>query len=467
MNNDNLVKLSIAELATMIQQKEISPVELTEATLNRIREVNPTVNAYITVMEEEARAYAKLAEQEIVKGQYKGPLHGIPLAIKDNIDTKGVRTTHGSKIHRENFPQKDAPVVTQLLEAGMIPVGKTNMHEYAYGITTVNPHYNPTRNPWNTDKIAGGSSGGSAAALASHMTIAALGTDTAGSIRIPSACCGTVGLKPTFGRVSKKGVFPLSWTLDHVGPMTKNVQDASYMLHAMDSNPSSQNYGDLTIGRSDLKGVKIGIPQEEAYFQLETSVKNRMNEVIDHLRELGAEIRYINIPTLVHVPFVSLVTYAVEASAIHHQKLLSEPEHFGADVRTLLKFGETLTGVQYMQAQQLRRIISGELESVFESVHSLLLPTIPIPAPTINEMQVVVNGEEVNVTEALLRLPQIANVCGLPSLAVPSGISDTGLPVGIQLIGKAFDEQMLINIGFQLEQKFSVLGKIPELKYNP
>ena len=271
MSQVDLTKLSIHELAPLLAKRSVSPVELVEAVVENSKKLNPTLNAYITMMEEEAMSQARLAEEEIAKGEYRGPLHGIPLAVKDNIDTKGIRTTHGSKIHGENIPDSDATVVTRLLEAGMIPVGKTNMHEYAYGITNVNPHYGPARNPWNIEKIPGGSSGGSAVAVAAGMATSALGTDTAGSVRIPAACCGIVGLKPTFGRVSKQGVFPLSWTLDHVGPMTKTVRDAALMLQYMagfdakDASSVDAPFDGGELESTSLQGVTIGIPEKEAY----------------------------------------------------------------------------------------------------------------------------------------------------------------------------------------------------------
>lgn len=470
MSQTDLTRLSIEELSPLLAKRSVSPVELVEATLQNSKKLNPTLNAYITLMEEEAISQARLAEEEIAKGEYRGPLHGIPLAVKDNIDTKGIRTTHGSKIHAENIPESNATVVTRLLEAGMIPVGKTNMHEYAYGITNVNPHYGPARNPWNTEKIPGGSSGGSAVAVAGGMATSALGTDTAGSVRIPAACCGIVGLKPTFGRVSKYGVFPLSWTLDHVGPMTKTVKDAALMLQYMagyDANdPSSVDapFDGLELERASLKGVTIGIPEKEAYELVDGDVKQGMERTIKYLEELGATVKPVTIKSLSHVPFISLVTYGTEASTIHHQQILDRPNDFGPDVRKFLKFGEVITGTQYLKAQQLRRVISNELNEIYKTVDALILPTIPIPAPNIHQMTVNIGDEEVDVMESLLRLTQIANVTGLPSLAIPSAFSKDNLPVSIQIIGNAFQEEKILNIGYQLEQTKPLEGKVPEIE---
>lgn len=454
MNTQELLSLSIEKLAPLIERRQVSPLELTDLFLERIEKLNPKVNAYITVLNEQARTLAKKAEEEIVRGDYKGPLHGIPLAVKDNIDMNGIRTTQGSKIHKDYVPRKDATVVTRLLNAGMIPIGKTNLHEYALGVTTVNPHYKPTYNPWNLQKIAGGSSGGSAAALAADMATAALGTDTGGSVRIPSACCGTVGLKPTYGRVHKKGVFPLAWTLDHVGPMTKTVKDAALMLQAMtDFDLKDKRLSD------DIRGMVIGIP-EEAY-QVEASVLVGMEKMIKQLEMLGAHIQNVSIPALEHVPYVANVITCTEASAIHHEQLIKRPFDFGEDVGTILKLGELITGVQYVQAQQLRRVIHEELSKVFHSVNAIMTPMIPVPAPDINQKYVQINGEGVDVTEAFTLLPSIANVAGLPSLAMPSGLTNSGLPIGIQLIGKMYDEQTILNIGYQIEDPQILNSKKP------
>lgn len=458
MKNNQLVDLSIAELAPMIKKRKVSPVEVTQSILNKIKVINPKINAYITVLEKEAMEHARQAEREIIRGDYRGKLHGIPLAIKDNIDMEGIRTTYGSKIHEKNIPDQNATVITRLLKAGMIPIGKTNLHEYACGVTTSNPYYNQTRNPWNLDKIPGGSSGGSAAALASNITIASLGTDTTGSIRIPSACCGTVGLKPTYGRVSKKGVFPLSWTLDHVGPMTKTVEDAALMLKAMeeyDQNnlfPQGKVFSDINVKNSNLNGYVIGI-SEEIYNEVDPSIKQGMMKTVKELKTLGAEIRNVTIPSLDQIQYATEVILCVEAATVHHQNLVNhQDDDFGSDVRIMLKFGEILTGVQYMQAQQLRKLISKELKKTFKSIDALLIPTIPVPAPDINQTYVQINGEKLDLTNTLVRFSSIASISGLPALAISSGFSPEGLPVGIELIGKPFDEQTIINIGRKLEK---------------
>ena len=302
------------------------------------------------------------------------------------------------------------------------------------------------------------------------MATSALGTDTAGSVRIPAACCGIVGLKPTFGRVSKQGVFPLSWTLDHVGPMTKTVRDAALMLQYMagfdakDASSVDAPFDGGELESTSLQGVTIGIPEKEAYDLVDDAVKQGMERTIRQLEELGAVVKPVTIKSLVHVPFISLVTYGTEASTIHHQQILDRPEDFGPDVRKFLKFGEVITGTQYLKAQQLRRVITNELEEIYKTVDALILPTIPIPAPDINQMTVKVGNEEIDVMESLLRLTQIANVTGLPSLAVPSGLSKDNLPVSIQIVGNAFQEEKIVNIGYQLEQTNPLAGKIPEIE---
>lgn len=455
MNSEELLSLSIEELAPLIEQRQVSPFELTELFLRQIEKLNPIVNAYITVLHDQALALAKKAEEAIIRGDYKGPLHGLPLAVKDNIDMNGVRTTQGSKIHKNYVPRRDATVITKLLNAGMIPIGKTNLDEYALGVKTVNPHYNATRNPWNLKKIAGGSSGGSAAALAADMAAAALGTDTGGSIRIPSACCGTVGLKPTYGRVNMKGVFPLAWSLDHIGPMTKTVKDSAFMLQAMANlDFETKHFID------GISGIVIGIP-DEAY-EVDASVLAGLEKIIEQLKMLGVEIQKVSIPSLHYVPLVADVITCTEAAAIHHEQLVKRPFDFGKNVRTFLKLGELITGVQYIQVQQLRRLIIEEMNEIFSTVDALMLPMIPVPAPDIEETYVKINGTECDVIEAFTLLPSIANVTGLPSLAIPSGLTDSGLPIGIQIIGKKFDEKTILNIGNQIE-KTQVLNAKPEI----
>lgn len=462
MSFNELTSLSIVELGKLIESKKISPVEVTTAYLKRIKKYDQDIKSYITVLEEEAIELAKKAESSIANGQYLGPLHGIPLAIKDNIDLAGTPTTAGALIRKDYVPEEDAPVVKKLLDAGMIPLGKANMHEIAMGVTTENPHFGTARNPWNKDKITGGSSGGSAAALAAHLTPASLGTDTGGSIRIPSACCGTVGLKPTFNRVNKEGVYPLSWSLDHLGPMTRTVQDTALMFEAMidDMNPND-SFNNQQFENGNLQGKTISIP-DVTYKITDKAVLDKFEEMVESLQDLGAKVEKVSLSTWDYVEYATFITIWVEAATIHKKNLQNDADKFGGDVGIQLKLGQNFTGVEYMQAQQLRRKIKDELNEILQSTDAIMLPTIPIAAPTIGNHIVPVNGIDQEVIPTLLGITSLGNVSGLPALAIPSGLSEENLPVGIQLIGRAFEEHTLFDIGYKLEQDVQPLkGKYP------
>lgn len=465
----SLNAMSIEELSPLIADKKISPVELTKSILDQANHYNPQINAYIRIDEDSAIQSASKAESEIMEGNYLGPLHGIPMALKDIFYMKGQVSTFGSKIHKDFVADYDATVVSKLKQAGIINTGTLNMHEYAWGGTTNNPHYGPCRNPWDTERIPGGSSGGSGAAVAADMTIASLGTDTAGSIRIPSSICGIVGLKPTHGRVSKYGCFPLSWSLDHIGPMTKTVTDAAIILQAIagyDPNDSTtvdvsvQNYTNYLS--EDIKGLVIGV-EEDYYFQdVDNEVAANVRAGIETLKALGAEIKIISIPNLKHTLFAEYVTILGESGAIHHNNMKLRPLDFGEDVRLSLGLAELPSAVDYVMGQQIRRKIVHDFNEVFRSVDVVVAPTLPIVAPKIGEEFTMLNGQQSLVINDLIRFNSPCNLSGLPSLTVPCGFSN-GLPVGMQLIGKAFDEGTLLNVGFAFERTNSLRNNKPQL----
>src|SRR5690625_1830437 len=375
MLSKDLIGKPVEELSKLIKNKSLSPVELTEAILNHTEATEGKINAYMEVYKDEALTNARKAEEEINNGNYKGMYHGIPMALKDNIYFKDKVTTMSSKIHKDFVSDYDATVVSKLKEAGVIFTGKLSMHEYAWGITNNNPHYGAVRNPWNYEKIPGGSSGGSGAAVATGSSVASLGTDTAGSIRIPSSACGIVGLKQTHGRVSKYGVYPLAWSLDHVGPMTKTVKDAAGLLQIISgydkNDPTSVDVPvDDYVGKitGDVKDLVIGVNEEYFFNEVDSGVEKLVRAGIEALVAQGAKVKEVKIPTLKYAEWAELVTSLSEASAIHHSDLKTRPDDFGHDIRMLFELGELPSAVDYLQAQQVRRQLKQDFQQAFSEV---------------------------------------------------------------------------------------------------
>ncbi len=456
MSADELITKSVTELAGLIKSKEVSPVEATTALLDHATALNPEINAYIS-FREQALTDARRAEGEIASGDYRGVFHGIPLAIKDNLYVGGETTTMASKIHRDFVPAQDATVVRRLRQAGVVLTGKLNMHEYAWGIDNNSPHFGSVQNPWNTAKVPGGSSGGSGAAVAAHMTYAALGTDTAGSIRIPSAACGIVGLKPTHGRVPKDGCYPLAWTLDHIGPMTKTVDDAAAMLQVIagfdPADPTCvdtpvQDYSSTLDG--DVSGLVIGVEEDYFFHAVDSEIERLVRAQIDALVARGARVETVSIPTLRYSEWAELATSLSEASAIHHRDLVERPEDFGADIRFLFELGELFSSVDYLQAQQVRRQLKNDFAAVLSDVDVLIAPTLPVMAPDIGSSEADLNGTKVDLIDSFIRFTGPSNLTGLPALTVPVGFNGD-LPVGLQVIGRAFDERTVLNVGKAIE----------------
>lgn len=473
MLSKELIGKPVEELADLIKSKSLSPVELTEAILDHTEATEGRINAYMEVYKDDALAEAKKAEEEINNGNYKGMYHGIPMAIKDNVYFKDKVTTMSSKIHKDFVSDYDATVVSKLREAGVIFTGKLSMHEYAWGITNNNPHYGAVKNPWNFEKIPGGSSGGSGAAVATGSSVATLGTDTAGSIRIPSSANGIVGLKQTFGRVSKYGVYPLGFTLDHVGPMTRTVKDAAGLLEVIagfDANdPTSINtpvdqYLAKTTG--DVKNLVIGVEEDYFFNRVDTEIEKLVRDGIKKLEEQGAKIKEVKIPTLKYAEWAELITSLSEASTIHHSDMLVRPEDFGHDIRMLFELGELPSAVDYLQAQQVRRQLKQEFNQVFKEVDILAMPTLPILPNNIGDDWADLNGEKVDLIDNIIRFMGPGNLTGLPALSVPCGFSQ-GLPVGMQFMGPAFGEAAILNAGYALEQTNPMNNKKPDILTNP
>ncbi|MCI2421680.1 amidase [Saccharopolyspora sp. K220] len=458
-----LYELPLAEVSEKIRTREISPVEVVNSALVRLKEVEPAITAFVTVTEEIARAQAAKAESEIGAGDYRGPLHGIPLGVKDLYDTAGVPTTSSSKQRADNVPSTDSASVARLHEAGMVLIGKTETHEFAYGATTPT-----TGNPWDPDRVPGGSSGGSGAAVGAGVVHVALGSDTGGSIRIPAGVCGTVGLKPTYGRASRAGVASLSWSLDHVGPLTRNVTDAGIAMAAMSGydrrDPATVDLPapDFLTGiDAGVAGKKIGIPTNYFTYHVEPETLDVAKRTALLLEGLGAQLVEVEIPLAEYLLPTEWGLLSAEASAYHMGAMRESPELFTDEVRTLIEAGEAQLATDYINALRLRTRIQEAWRDMYDGIDVLLAPTVPGVAalredPHFRWDDGVVEG----ATSAYSRMCAPANVTGLPALQVPAAFSAAGLPIGVQIIGKPFCEAEILQVGYALEQATEVVGRI-------
>lgn len=453
-----IAEKSIGELAPLIKLKTISPVEVTESILSTIREKNAILHAYINTYETDAIGYAKQAEQEIMDGRYRGPLHGIPMALKDNLFIKGENITVGSKIHENFIPDYNATVVERLKSNGVIFTGTLNMHEYALGNTTDNPYYGTCRNPWDHSKTPSGSSGGSAVAVSANMAIASLGTETGGSIRTPSSVCGIVGLKPTFGRVSRYGCFPLSSTLDHIGPMTKTVYDTALLLEVLagqdqyDLFSSSQPVEAYTQFLSgNVKGIIIGVCEDFLFYDVDPAVASLVNKAINKLEKLGAHVERINLSKIESGRHATSVIMASEARVLHDETLRTRPEDFGADIKETLLSGEQYSAVDYIKAIQTQDNVKKIFKKAFEKVDVIIAPTTPFTAASVDNDYVELNGRMVKYSDHVSRLIRPGTLAGIPAITLPCGFSD-GMPVGLQVMGDHFDEKTILNVARAVER---------------
>ncbi len=464
--DENTAFSSIAQLSGEIRRKRISPVQLVRTLLARIETFDPQLHAYVTLTGELAVEQARQAEAEIRRGRWRGALHGIPLALKDNIATKGIRTTAGARFLSEWIPKQDAAVVERLRRCGAVLLGKTNLHEFAYGVTTQNPWYGATRNPWNPEHIPGGSTGGAAAAIAAGLAFGAIGSDTGGSIRIPAALCGIVGLKPTFGRVSCFGVVPLSPTLDHAGPLARTVEDAAILLGAIAGwdrrDPASvrRPVPDFRAalrrqrrGRKPLRGVRLGLPRDYFLERVSTEVLTRIEEAIRTLEDSGAEIIEVGFPHLRDSGDAGTVIALAEAARYHQQAgyFPARAGEYSDEVRKRLELGSEVRAVDYLAALANREEVRREFASVFERVNAVIAPAVPVVAPRVEEKMLSIEGAEESVRGALLRFNRPSNLTGCPALSIPCGFAG-GLPVGLQLIGRWWDEADLLYVAHCYEQ---------------
>ena len=454
----DLTTLSGREVADRVRRREASAVEVTRAALARIERLDGDLRAFITVTGDEALKAAEAVDRAVASGRDL-PLAGVPLAIKDGFHVKGVRTTAGSKVMADFVAVDDATAVARLKAAGCVVIGKTSMHEFAFGFTNQNRHYGDCKNPWDRSRVPGGSSGGNGVAIATSMALAAIGGDTGGSIRLPAALCGIVGLKVTYGRVSRYGGVPLSWTMDTVGPMARTVADAAALLQAIaghdpkDPNSSRKPVPDYSgaIGKGDLKGVRIGIPHNHFFDALEPDVAAATHEAVEVLKTLGA--------TLIDVPFPAVdvargahrAIIFSEATAAHETLIRTRAADFDPEILALLLAGFFFSGPQYLAAQQARRRVVAEYRKLWASFDVLVTPTSPIAATPIGATSVKLNGEDRPLVRAYLDHTLPFNLTGQPALSVPCGFTAASLPVGLQLVGRPFDEALLLQVGAAYE----------------
>jgi aspartyl-tRNA(Asn)/glutamyl-tRNA(Gln) amidotransferase subunit A len=458
------MRKTIQELAPLIRQREISPVELVKACLAQIEKTEPSLNCYITVTREEALRAAAQAEREIMQGQYRSVLHGIPYSAKDLYHTQGIRTTAGSEILADYIPDDNATVIDRLHQAGAILVGKNNLHEFAYGTTNENDYFGPCRNPWNTRMIPGGSSGGSAASVAAGSSVFSLGTDTGGSIRIPAALCGVTGIKPTYGRVSKQGVIPLSWSQDHAGPIAKSVWDAAAVLTAIagydanDPTSAGQPVPDYTAGlkpgcQPELKGMTVGICPDYYAGVLHPEIEQAFERVVRWFEACGACIRPLSYPTREVFAVASILTMA-EAYTYHAPYLETRAGQYGASVRRRLEKGQYVPAHAYINAQRLRRQDQQTWSQIYQAVDLVILPTTVVPAFPIGAATIPFGKEAVDprIHGTLTLLTSPGDFNGYPAISLPCGFTADGLPVGFQIQGKPFDEVRVFQAAYAYEQ---------------
>lgn len=448
---DNLHSLSIAAALDLIRGQKLTPRDLAEACFRQIERLNPALNAFITVCD--VATLNPQPSEQTIPFALANALRGIPIAVKDLFDTEGIRTTAGSKFFADNVPNSDAFVIEKLKQAGATIMGKTNTHEIALGVTGNNPHYGAAHNPWNTDLIPGGSSSGSAIAVATGMALGALGTDTGGSIRIPASLCGVVGFKPTFGRVSTRGVFPLSWNLDHVGPLTTCVRDAALLLQvisiydAIDPGSIKMITGDY-LGHlvDDIQGKKVTLGVGEFVESADPEVLNAVRDTAKVFESLGCKVQEVNVSWMREAALANATMTRSDGAAVHRDRLRENPEMFGEDVLRRLQEGAKTTSTEYALARRTQTEVKKRCELFFESTDFLIIPSTPIVAPAI------AGNDAVEQAARLTRFTAPFNLAGLPAISIPCGFTKAGLPIGLQIVSKAWGDAKVLNAAYAYEQ---------------
>ena len=459
MPDASLTTMTVADLAKRIKAKDVSPVEVAEAFIERTEATEPQLNAWITRLPEQSRAAAKQAEAEIATGNYKGPMHGIPVGLKDLFWTKGVRTTSGSGITTDFVPDEDATVVAKLQNAGAYNFGKTNMVEYAYGGSEHNELYGAPRNPWSLEHVTGGSSSGSGAAVAAGQVPIALGSDTAGSVRAPAALCGLTGHKPTYGLVSRFGVSPLSWSLDHVGPLAHTAEDVAIVMNVLagfdSKDPGSVNHpGEDYVAalRGDLSGLRIGVLQDDFIWDVTVpEVKVSFDAAVVQMSAMGAATEAVSIGNLERLAAAQFTITTAEANTYHHEMIQRAPDLYHPVVRRRIEAGFFLPAAAYVQAQRVRATFEERYASMFETFDLLVAPTTPSPAPALNGVAIRLPNGEMPSRETV-RLTRVFNPNGLPAITMPTGFSDDGLPMAAQFVGKRFSDGLVIGAAHAFQQ---------------
>ena len=459
MDATELCYMSAGQLSGLIKSKDVSPVEVVGAHLARIDALEPTLNSFITLLPDQAMAAARQAEVEIGEGKYRGPLHGIPLGLKDLYYVKGVRNTSGSRIFDDFIPDYDCTIAARFKEAGTILLGKLNLHQFAFGPTGENLDYGHMHNPWDPELIAGGSSGGSGSAAAAGQCTLTMGSDTGGSIRIPSALCGLAGLKPTYGRLSRYGITPLSWSLDHPGPMCRTVEDCALVMNALagydPNDPASANVPvpDFTQALTgNIKGLRVGVPKEYFEVPVDPQVEKAVRKAIDHLGELGATVTEVSWPMCNYSAPISTTVLYAEATAYHADLVRTRGAQMAPAVRLRMEAGFFISADQYLQAQRARTLFTQSSRELLDQVDLLVGPMEPITAHKIGDTQVQVGEHTVGSNPALTQFTRPFNINGFPAMTVPCGFSNEGLPIGLQLAGRPFDEATVLRAAHAYEQ---------------
>ncbi|MFH8342642.1 amidase [Streptomyces sp. AM6-12] len=448
-------ELTLAAAANEIRERRLSPVELVDSVLDRIGQVDPRVRAYVTVAAEQARSAARTTEREAVRGVFRGPLHGVPAGLKDLIDVADMPTTASSRVRAGHRATTDSTVAARLRAAGAVLVGKTHTHEFAYGLTTPQ-----TGNAWDNGRVAGGSSGGSAVAVAAGAATFALGTDTGGSIRVPAALNGVVGLKPTYGLVPRHGVTSLSWSLDHVGPLTRTVEDAALVLAALAGHDPRDPASLVTPAvdhrpeqEPDLTGVRVGVPGNYYFDHVDPEVAAAVHQAVAELEALGTRLIEVDIPMTRYLQATQWGLMVPEATAYHERTLRTVPELYQADVRILLEAGELMSAGDYLRAQRARTLMRDAWARLLEEVDMIVAPAVPMTAvPAGQETVTWPDGTVESVSDPYVRLSAPANITGLPALSVPVGHDPAGMPIGMQLIGRPLGERTLLRVGHAYER---------------